>query len=1345
MAILTKNQLSASNASSFPDNTTGAITPQILRDFNTSIIDTMVDSLNTGSYAILTGSNDFTQQNNFTSISASSFVSASEFVGDGSKITGITASVALPILDEGILQGYATSMNFTGSAINAQVIAGTAVVRVNVEGAGFVSTSSFNAYTASNDSKVNSLISATGSYAISSSVAAVDAAQQAQINSLIAQTGSNDNTSLNAFTASQESKNSTLATYTASVDTKFSNIGGQSGSWDNTNLNAFSASQLTKDATLANVTQSLQQQLTNIGSQSGSWITESETGSFARTNASNTFTGVQQFNDGIRFDDSNRFIEASGLDLNMAAYNGGKVNILSNNEIVLNPVTGLTTITGSVLNVTAPNAIFNSITASRVSSSFFVGDGSGLTNLPGQIPLTSLNAYTASNDTKWSNLAGQSGSWVTESETGSFARYDVSNPWSANQTFTNISAVSASFQYVQTLYETSSVIYSSGSNQFGDAAGDVQTLYGSTRVMNELTASGLHYPSADGIAGQYMVTNGAGTLTFDDVHDLLEDVRYGENITIGDPLYVSGSNGTRPVVWKADASNSAKMPVIYIASSTNVANTNTTAITLGLITGVTTTGYPAGTTIYVAEGGGWSANRPSGSSSIVQSLGIVTKEGAGGSGRGLVLNPGPATLPNLQTGYAWVGNGGNQPISVATSSFGTPINTGSFATTGSNTFIGNQTITGSVFVSGSNSIQIGIDATGISSFNKNSHNINTTKIAGIDAFTQLYAGTGSKAAMYMGVYDDPNFNTDVEFAVLTDANGTTFNDWDNGVTFGYVPFMSLSPNTGNNPTPVMTRGLVVTGSTNIQNLTASLQQGYVWVGNANGKTTTVATSSFASLVNTGSFATTGSNNFIGVESINDLVGSGLGEVYLLGRSGSLVLANSTATPTYASLSHLSSSQINANTNLIFKDSSTQADTIISGSNNIFVNPAAVTAGFKRYIGANNHYLNSSAIPQISASMAFPITMSSNVFAGTMIMRGPVSSSTWTLSNNQGGGTINIGSSAANNAQRAVSGVTTSNNSVIGTLSIIANGAADLNTAVNFSNNVLAGATTLTLSGSAVVAANNFINDSGFTLSNGYYSSSVGLSSLAMNRNNFAGQSQQLIVSGALPAGVIAAPSYSDNAMFGGNNTIFTNVSAAPISGGVALHSAIRNIVGGHQLVITGSSALALADTYGSAFFGRWNANDGRRNLTNTTIFAVGTGVNDTTRKTGFLIDSGSNTFIEGTLNVSGSSSYTGSVYGNVVSMSVTSNTASMNLALGNYFELTSSASPLRIELSNIKAGQTSTLILSASVSSSIAFSSNVGQPSPGAYSGSVSASIDILSFVAFNNSRVNLVATKNII
>ena len=151
-------------------------------------------------------------------------------------------------------------------------------------------------------------------------------------------------------------------------------------------------------------------------------------------------------------------------------------------------------------------------------------------------------------------------------------------------------------------------------------------------------------------------------------------------------------------------------------------------------------------------------------------------------------------------------------------------------------------------------------------------------------------------------------------------------------------------------------------------------------------------------------------------------------------------------------------------------------------------------------------------------------------------------------------------------------------------------------------------------------------------------------------------------------------------------------------------------------------------------------------LTSLNAFTASQDTKNTTlgNLTGSFATTGSNSF-NGIQSISGSFNLTGSAYGNVVSMSINSNTASMDLSKGNYFELTSSASPLRIELSNVKAGLTSTLIISSSAATTISFSSNVGQPSPGAYSGSAAASTDILSFVAFNNSKANVVATKNIV
>jgi hypothetical protein len=177
------------------------------------------------------------------------------------------------------------------------------------------------------------------------------------------------------------------------------------------------------------------------------------------------------------------------------------------------------------------------------------------------------------------------------------------------------------------------------------------------------------------------------------VNVIVEEIYTGEAITKGDPLYISGSQGAKAIVYKADAAVPSKMPVTYIASETIGAAEDSKGIVLGLIEGLDLTGYIAGDTIYVAEGGGYSTSRPTGSNSITQLLGVVTKGGNGG--KGLVLNPGPATLPTLESGHLFIGNATNQPIPQTLSELG-------LATTGSNTFVGNQIISGNLLVTGSN-------------------------------------------------------------------------------------------------------------------------------------------------------------------------------------------------------------------------------------------------------------------------------------------------------------------------------------------------------------------------------------------------------------------------------------------------------------------------------------------------------------------------------------------------------------------------------------------------------------------------------------------------------------------
>jgi hypothetical protein len=95
-----------------------------------------------------------------------------------------------------------------------------------------------------------------------------------------------------------------------------------------------------------------------------------------------------------------------------------------------------------------------------------------------------------------------------------------SNTFRANQIISgnldiagNISAVSASFLYVKTVYETASVIFSSGSNQLGDELSDTQTLSGSVKVQGTLTVNGTAVITSSFDASGYLLTSSFNTYT----------------------------------------------------------------------------------------------------------------------------------------------------------------------------------------------------------------------------------------------------------------------------------------------------------------------------------------------------------------------------------------------------------------------------------------------------------------------------------------------------------------------------------------------------------------------------------------------------------------------------------------------------------------------------------------------------------------------------------------------------------------------------------------------------------------------------------------------------------------
>jgi len=107
---------------------------------------------------------------------------------------------------------------------------------------------------------------------------------------------------------------------------------------------------------------------------------------------------------------------------------------------------------------------------------------------------------------------------------------------------------------------------------------------------------------------------------------------------------------------------------------------------------------------------------------------------------------------------------------------------------------------------------------------------------------------------------------------------------------------------------------------------------------------------------------------------------------------------------------------------------------------------------------------------------------------------------------------------------------------------------------------------------------------------------------------------------------------------------------------------------------------------------------------------------------------------------------TGSVRGNVGALSISSNTASMDLSTGNFFTLTLvSGSNTYINPSNIAAGQTINLLVSTTGSGTVSFPSSVKQVSGSSYVPTTTTSKDIITFISFDNTSLYLSNVKNLV
>jgi len=140
----------------------------------------------------------------------------------------------------------------------------------------------------------------------------------------------------------------------------------------------------------------------------------------------------------------------------------------------------------------------------------------------------------------------------------------------------------------------------------------------------------------------------------------------GSSVTKGQAVYINGVSGTTPTIALADADNASAMPAFGLLKADANNNAEVIIITSGNLTGLDTSSFAVGDTLYVSTTPGAITNaKPSGEASLIQNIGkVVRSHGSagiikvGGAGR-------TAATPNLNSGNIFIGNDSNYASTVS--------------------------------------------------------------------------------------------------------------------------------------------------------------------------------------------------------------------------------------------------------------------------------------------------------------------------------------------------------------------------------------------------------------------------------------------------------------------------------------------------------------------------------------------------------------------------------------------------------------------------------------------------------------------------------------------------------
>jgi hypothetical protein len=178
--------------------------------------------------------------------------------------------------------------------------------------------------------------------------------------------------------------------------------------------------------------------------------------------------------------------------------------------------------------------------------------------------------------------------------------------------------------------------------------------------------------------------NITGTVTSDEfLGDVNGAIRFaaknesGATLLKGKVVSITGVSGSETLVDLADADDATARPAFGLVYADANNNAACEVVTFGNLTGLNTSAFSEGDTLYVSTSAGeLTATPPSGESADIQNVGRVIRSHAsagiikvGGAGRA-------NATPNLDSGKMFLGNASNQSVSVAMSGDVTIDNTG---------------------------------------------------------------------------------------------------------------------------------------------------------------------------------------------------------------------------------------------------------------------------------------------------------------------------------------------------------------------------------------------------------------------------------------------------------------------------------------------------------------------------------------------------------------------------------------------------------------------------------------------------------------------------------------------